>query len=59
MLVFWKPTDKQEISQVVKEIKSSISPGIDSISKQDILFFFDIIGETLVPTYNMESFQIN
>ena len=47
------------MSQVVKEIKSSISPGMDNISKQDILFFFDIIGETLVTTYNMESFQMN
>ena len=37
---------------MVKEIKSSISPSMDNISKQDILFLIDVIEETLVNLVN-------
>ena len=50
--MFMDPTDLGEVKKVLEDIRSNCVPGIDNITKQDIIKLFSVIGETLVNLIN-------
>ena len=50
--MFMDPTDLGEVKKVLEDIRSNCVPGIDNITKQDIIKLFSVIGETIVNIIN-------
>ena len=42
-----EPTNLKEITTKIHELKNNAAPGIDKVTKQDILLLIDIIAPTL------------
>lgn len=50
--IFLKPTDINEIKNIIGEMKSSCTPGFDNITKKDITTLFHIVGEKITDIIN-------
>lgn len=50
--VFLKPTDINEIKEIITTLKNNCAPGMDKVTKSDLLKVYHIIGEKLVNMTN-------
>lgn len=50
--IFLKPTDCTEIKNIILELKNKCAPGMDNVSKKDLLLLWDAIGTKIVDIVN-------